>query len=44
MTKAGSDCKNTVFMIADNQIGERTYIYEDLNNLLNVGDIPNLFS
>jgi dynein heavy chain len=44
MIKAGSDAKNVVFMIADNQIGDRTYIYEDLNNMLNISDIPNLFT
>ena len=43
MIMAGADNKNMVFMMTDNQIGDRTYIFEDLNNLLNISDIPNLF-
>ena len=43
MIMAGADNKNMVFMMIDNQIGDRTYIFEDLNNLLNISDIPNLF-
>jgi len=33
-----------VFTISDNSIGNRNYIYEDLNSLLNIGDIPNLLA
>jgi len=31
-------------MIPANQIRSKTYIFEDINNLLNIGEIPNLFS
>ena len=45
LTKAGADGKNILFMFSDAQVGsERSYIYEDLNNMLNTGDIPNLFT
>ena len=40
---AGIDGKYEVFMINDSQI-KGDYILEDINNLLNSGDIPNLFS
>jgi dynein heavy chain len=43
MITAGVDCKETVFVINDSQM-QKTFVLEDLNNLLNQGDIPNAFS
>ena len=40
---AGVDGRHTVFMINDSQI-KSNYMLEDLNNLLNSGNIPNLFT
>lgn len=39
----GVDEKPTVFLISDTQIVRENFL-EDLNNVLNNGDIPNLFS
>ena len=43
MITAGVDCKETVFVINDSQMS-KSFVLEDLNNLLNQGDIPNSFS
>ncbi|PAA47942.1 hypothetical protein BOX15_Mlig003862g8 [Macrostomum lignano] len=42
MKKAGAEGKKTVFLMADTQIKEETFL-EDIDNLLNTGEIPNLF-
>jgi dynein heavy chain len=39
---AGCSGKQTVFLFADSQIKEENFV-EDINLLLNTGDIPNLF-
>ena len=39
---AGQDNKNSVFLLTDSQI-KFSFMLEDINNLLNAGDIPNLF-
>ena len=39
---AGQDNKHCVFMLSDTQI-KFGFMLEDINNLLNSGDIPNLF-
>jgi dynein heavy chain, axonemal len=39
MIKSGRDLKEIVFLISDNQI-KKGFILEDLNNMLNSGDIP----
>ncbi|ORX87336.1 hypothetical protein BCR32DRAFT_215454 [Anaeromyces robustus] len=39
---AGVENKNTVFLITDTQIKSETFL-EDINNILNTGEIPNLF-
>jgi dynein heavy chain len=39
---AGIENKNTVFLISDTQIKCETFL-EDINNILNTGEIPNLF-
>jgi dynein heavy chain len=41
MLKAGEG-KQTVFLFSDNQIKEESFV-EDLNMILNTGDVPNLF-
>jgi dynein heavy chain len=40
---AGADNKKTVFLFPDTQIKEESFI-EDIGNLLNSGDVPNLFA
>lgn len=39
---AGNDGKPTVFLFADNQIKDESFV-EDINMVLNTGDVPNLF-
>ena len=41
MRSAGEQDKRTVFLFTDSQIKEETYV-EDISNLLNTSDIPNL--
>ncbi|CAD6235446.1 GSCOCG00007903001-RA-CDS, partial [Cotesia congregata] len=41
--KAGCDSKFTVFLFSDNQIKDESFI-EDINIILNTGDIPNLYN
>jgi dynein heavy chain len=43
LVMAGADNKNTVFLFPDTQIKDESFI-EDVNNLLNSGDVPNLFA
>jgi len=40
---AGNDGKPTVFLFADNQIKDESFV-EDINMILNTGDVPNLFA
>jgi len=42
LKKAGGEGKNTVFLLSDTQIKDEGFV-EDVNNLLNTGEIPNLF-
>ncbi|XP_063790494.1 dynein axonemal heavy chain 3 isoform X2 [Pseudophryne corroboree] len=42
MLQAGVTGKNTVFLFCDNQIKDEVFV-EDINMLLNTGDIPNIF-
>jgi len=42
LRKAGGDAINTVFLFTDNQIKNDVFL-EDINNILNIGEIPNLF-
>ncbi|KAI9363382.1 dynein heavy chain and region D6 of dynein motor-domain-containing protein [Zopfochytrium polystomum] len=39
---AGVEGKNTVFLLTDTQIKQETFL-EDINSILNSGDVPNLF-
>jgi dynein heavy chain len=39
---AGVDGKNTVFLLSDTQIKTESFL-EDINNILNSGEVPNLF-
>jgi dynein heavy chain len=39
---AGGDGKPTVFLFADNQIKDESFV-EDINMMLNTADVPNLF-
>ncbi|XP_019505362.1 PREDICTED: dynein heavy chain 3, axonemal [Hipposideros armiger] len=42
MLQVGVATKSTVFLFADNQIQDESFI-EDINMLLNTGDVPNIF-
>lgn len=42
MLQAGVATKSTVFLFADNQIKDESFV-EDINMLLNTGDVPNIF-
>ncbi|XP_012645608.2 dynein axonemal heavy chain 3 [Microcebus murinus] len=42
MLQAGVASKSTVFLFADNQIKDESFV-EDINMLLNTGDVPNIF-
>ena len=39
---AGEEAKHTVFMFSDTQIKREDFV-EDINNILNTGEVPNLF-
>ena len=41
--KSGLEGKQTVFLLNDTQIVNETFV-EDINNILNVGEVPNLFN
>jgi len=43
LTKSGGKDEKTVFLFSDSQIKSEGFV-EDLNNLLNSGEIPNLFA
>lgn len=43
MKSAGAEGRGTVFLITDTQIKEESFL-EDIDNLLNTGEIPNLFA
>ena len=43
LIKAGVDGKPTVFLFSDNQIKEESFV-EDINMILNTGDVPNIFA
>ncbi|KAM9584412.1 dynein axonemal heavy chain 3 [Trichechus inunguis] len=42
MLQVGVAVKSTVFLFADNQIKDESFV-EDINMLLNTGDVPNIF-
>eukprot|EP00744_Colponema_vietnamica_P002637 GILI01004106.1.p1 GENE.GILI01004106.1~~GILI01004106.1.p1 ORF type:complete len:1989 (+),score=654.53 GILI01004106.1:157-5967(+) len=42
MRSAGVDGQHTVFLFTDSQIIDETFL-EDVNNILNAGEVPNLF-
>jgi dynein heavy chain len=43
MKRSGFEEQPTVFLVSDAQIVNESFL-EDLNNLLNSGDVPNIFS
>ncbi|GFX52652.1 dynein heavy chain 3, axonemal [Trichonephila clavipes] len=43
LRKAGADGKPTVFLFTDNQIKDESFV-EDINMILNTGDVPNLYT
>ena len=43
MLKAGGEGKPTVFLFSDNQIKDESFV-EDINVILNTGDVPNLYA
>ena len=42
LVKAGSEGKQTTFLFSDNQIKDESFV-EDINMILNTGDVPNIF-
>lgn len=42
LLKAGSEGKATTFLFSDNQIKDESFV-EDINMILNTGDVPNIF-
>ncbi len=42
LKSAGKDGKTTVFLITDTQIKDEKFL-EDVDGLLNAGEVPNLF-
>jgi dynein heavy chain len=42
LSQAGGKGENTIFLFSDSQIKDEGFV-EDINNLLNTGEIPNLF-
>ncbi|XP_033109939.1 dynein heavy chain 3, axonemal-like isoform X2 [Anneissia japonica] len=42
LLKAGAEGKQTVFLFGDNQIKDESFV-EDINMILNTGDVPNLY-
>lgn len=42
LTKAGTEGKRIVFLFSDNQIKDESFV-EDINMILNTGDVPNLY-
>ena len=43
MKNAGGHGKTTVFLVTDSQIKDESFL-EDVDNLLNSGEVPNLFA
>ena len=43
LKSAGKDGKTTVFLLTDTQIKKESFL-EDVDNLLNTGEVPNLFA
>ncbi|XP_076842922.1 dynein axonemal heavy chain 3 [Brachyhypopomus gauderio] len=43
MLQAGAEGKRTTFLFSDSQIKDETFV-EDVNMLLNTGDVPNMFA
>ncbi|KAG2451278.1 hypothetical protein HYH02_003884 [Chlamydomonas schloesseri] len=42
LRKAGADMKSVVFLFSDTQIKDESFL-EDINNILNSGEVPNMF-
>lgn len=43
LTKAGFEGKPIVFLFADTQVADEGFV-EDVNTILNTGDVPNLYA
>jgi len=43
LKKAGGEGKDVVFLFSDTQIKQESFL-EDLNNILNTGEVPNIFA
>lgn len=43
LKRAGGDNQSTVFVFSDTQLKEEAFL-EDINNILNTGEVPNLFA
>lgn len=43
LKRAGAEGKPTVFLFTDSQLKDESFL-EDINNILNTGEVPNLFA
>ncbi|KAJ3092439.1 Dynein heavy chain 3, axonemal [Quaeritorhiza haematococci] len=43
LTKAGGEGKQCVFLFSDTQLKQESFL-EDINNILNTGEVPNIFA
>lgn len=43
LRRTGCDCKRTMFLFTDSQIKDEAFV-EDINNMLNAGEVPNMFA
>ena len=43
LRRAGGEGKQIAFLLADSQITDESFL-EDVNNLLNTGEVPNLYA
>jgi hypothetical protein len=42
LRRAGCDAKHVMFLFSDSQIKDEAFV-EDINNILNAGEVPNMF-
>lgn len=42
LRRAGCDAKHVMFLFNDSQIKDEAFV-EDINNILNAGEVPNMF-
>eukprot|EP00882_Tetradesmus_deserticola_P021900 GHRQ01023739.1.p4 GENE.GHRQ01023739.1~~GHRQ01023739.1.p4 ORF type:complete len:101 (-),score=38.06 GHRQ01023739.1:78-380(-) len=43
LRRTGCDAKHVMFLFSDSQIKDEAFV-EDINNILNAGEVPNMFA